>query len=57
LIRSVLRRVAQNPAALAESKALSALKLAIWTKKGRIPVDQVDLLSPLWQKYFESAGG
>jgi 5'-methylthioadenosine phosphorylase len=57
LIRRVLRRVAQNPAALADSKALSALKLAIWTKKGRVPRDQVELLSPLWQKYFANAGG
>jgi hypothetical protein len=49
--------VAQNPEALSESKALSALKLAIWTKKGRIPEEQVRTLSPLWQKYFEGTGG
>jgi 5'-methylthioadenosine phosphorylase len=57
LIRRVLRRIAQNPQVLADSPALSALKLAIWSKKGRIPVDHVELLSPLWKKYFESAEG
>ncbi|HEY8666804.1 MAG TPA: hypothetical protein VIL86_09075, partial [Tepidisphaeraceae bacterium] len=56
LIKRVLRRIAQNPGALEQSPALSALKLAIWSDKSRVPADQVELLAPLWKKYFESAG-
>jgi 5'-methylthioadenosine phosphorylase len=57
LIRRVLGRVARNPDALAGSKALSALKLAIWTQKDRVAADQVELLAPLWKKYFQTADG
>ena len=53
LIRRALRRIAQDPQPLAASPALSALKLAIWSDKARIPRDQVELLGPLWMKYFE----
>jgi 5'-methylthioadenosine phosphorylase len=57
LIRRVLRRIAGDPEALAASPALAALKLAIWSDKARIPPDQVELLAPLWMKYFERAEG
>ena len=55
LIERCLRRIAQNPSELAASPALSALKLAIWSDKSRIPREQVELLAPLWMKYFENA--
>jgi len=54
LIQRVLQRIARNPQELAAAPALSALKLAIWTDKSKIPADQVELLAPLWMKYFES---
>ena len=57
LIRRVLARIAGNPAALGESKALSALKLGIWSAKGRIPEEHVQELLPLWGRYFEKIGG
>ena len=53
LIQRVLRRIAHDPQDLASSPALSALKLAIWTDKSRIPPDQVERLAPLWMKYFD----
>jgi 5'-methylthioadenosine phosphorylase len=52
LIRRVLRRVAQDPDALAASPALSALKLAIWSEKKRIAPGEIDRLGPLWARYF-----
>jgi 5'-methylthioadenosine phosphorylase len=52
LIGRALRRIAVNPQELAASPALGALKLAIWSDKARIPRDQVELLAPLWMKYF-----
>ena len=52
LIRRALRRIAQDPQSLAASPALSALRLAIWSDKARIPPEQVELLGPLWMRYF-----
>ncbi|HEY2587618.1 MAG TPA: MTAP family purine nucleoside phosphorylase [Tepidisphaeraceae bacterium] len=52
LIGRALRRIAADPQTLAASPALSALKLAIWSDKNRVPRDQVELLAPLWMKYF-----
>jgi len=52
LIQRVLARIATDPGELAASPALRALELAIWTDKSRIPPDQVELLAPLWVKYF-----
>ena len=52
LIQRALRRIAASPQELAGSPAQSALQLAIWTDKSRIPRDQVELLAPLWMKYF-----
>ena len=54
LIGRVLRRIAADPAQLAHSPALEALKLAIWSDKSRIPQDQVELLAPLWMKYVRN---
>ena len=53
LIQRVLARIAGDPAELDASPALRALELAIWTDKSRIPPDQVELLAPLWVKYFD----
>ena len=53
LIGRVLRRIAANPRELESSPALNALRLAIWSDKARMPRDQVELLAPLWMKYFE----
>ena len=52
LIRRALDRIAREPGELAASPALRSLELAIWTDKSRIPSDQVELLAPLWMKYF-----
>lgn len=57
LIRRALRRIAQDPRPLAASPALSALRLAIWSDKARVPRDQVELLGPLWMKYFGPTEG
>jgi len=56
LIRQAVARVAQSPdlqAQLAASPARRALQLAIWSDKNRIAADEVQLLAPLWMKYFE----
>lgn len=37
------------------SPAHTALKLAIWSDKSRIPEDEMQKLMPLWGKYFVSA--
>ena len=57
LIRRVLARVAKDPSPLAESKALSALKLAIWSNKKLIADEHVQAMLPVWGKYFEGFGG
>ncbi|HEV2689477.1 MAG TPA: hypothetical protein VGV35_13025, partial [Bryobacteraceae bacterium] len=53
LIRRAVQRIAGDPAAVANSPARQALKLAIWSDKDRIPRQDVELLAPLWMKYFE----
>jgi 5'-methylthioadenosine phosphorylase len=55
LIRRAVERIAADPKQLAECPAHSALKLAIWSDKARIPRDEVERLAPLWMKYFETA--
>ena len=57
LIRRALDRIAREPGELAASPALRSLELAVWTDKSRIPPDQVELLAPLWMKYFGEADG
>lgn len=57
LIRATLARIAASAddrAALADSPARQALRLAIWSEKSAVPSDEVELLGPLWMKYFES---
>ena len=56
LIRSAVRRIAADAGLrdqLLASPACSALRLAIWSDKARVPRDEVELLAPLWMKYFE----
>jgi hypothetical protein len=55
LIRAALARIAGNAdlqAQLLASPACSALRLAIWSDKAKIAPDEVELLKPLWMKYF-----
>jgi 5'-methylthioadenosine phosphorylase len=56
LIRQAVARVAGSSelqAQLAAAPARRALQMAIWSDKSRIPPDDVQLLAPLWMKYFE----
>jgi 5'-methylthioadenosine phosphorylase len=39
--------------ALMTSPARQALRLGIWSDKGRIPPDEVERLRPLWGRYFD----
>jgi 5'-methylthioadenosine phosphorylase len=57
LIQRALARITRDPQALLASPALNALKLAIWSDKRRIPPDQVEMLAPLWKKYFDQPEG
>ncbi|QOV87931.1 MTAP family purine nucleoside phosphorylase [Humisphaera borealis] len=55
LIKAAVARIAGDEglqSQLLASPACSSLALAIWSDKDRIPRDQVELLSPLWMKYF-----
>ncbi len=57
LIRRAVSQIAtQAPLreALIKSPALQSLQLAIWSDKSRIPRDEVELLAPLWMRYFEA---
>jgi 5'-methylthioadenosine phosphorylase len=53
LMRRAVERIAADPGLVANSPAHSALKLAIWSDKSRIARQGVELLGPLWMKYFE----
>jgi 5'-methylthioadenosine phosphorylase len=53
LMRRAVERIAREPEALAACPARDALALAIWSDKARIPREQVELLAPLWMRYFE----
>lgn len=55
LIKAAVAKIAGDEGLrerLMASPACSALKLAIWSDKSRIPRDEVELLAPLWMKYF-----
>jgi len=55
LIKAAVSRIAKDETLqqeLLSSPACSALQLAIWSDKSRIAPEQVELLSPLWMKYF-----
>jgi len=60
LIRRTVGMIATQPQLadeLAAAPARRALQLAIWSDKSRIPRDEVELLGPLWMKYFEDQPG
>lgn len=50
--RAVQRMSSMTPAEL-DSPAHHALRLGIWSEKGRIEPQEVQRLAPLWIKYFE----
>jgi 5'-methylthioadenosine phosphorylase len=52
LMRRAVERIAADPKPLADCPAHQALKLGIWSDKSRIPREEVELLGPLWMKYF-----
>jgi 5'-methylthioadenosine phosphorylase len=55
LIRRAISRIAADAGlreTLASTPARTALELAIWSDKKRIPRDEVELLKPLWINYF-----
>src|SRR6266850_811849 len=52
VIRRAIRLLAERREQLPPSPAQSALKLGIWSDKGRIDQDEVKRLGPLWMKYF-----
>ena len=54
LIRRAVGRIAERPQVLDGCPAGSALKLAIWSDKSRLAPQDVELLGPLWSKYFQS---
>jgi 5'-methylthioadenosine phosphorylase len=54
LVDSAIALMAHRQDELRTSPALSALKLAIWSDKSKIPPDEVRRLGPLWLQYFET---
>jgi 5'-methylthioadenosine phosphorylase len=52
VIRRAIRMLAERRESLPESPAQSALRLGIWSEKGRIDAQEVQRLGPLWMKYF-----
>jgi 5'-methylthioadenosine phosphorylase len=54
LIRRAVEKIAAAPEIVADCPARQALKLAIWSDKTQIPREDVELLAPLWMKYFET---
>ncbi len=53
LMRRAVERIAADPRLVSGAGAASALKLAIWSDKTRIPPEEVERLGPLWTKYFD----
>jgi 5'-methylthioadenosine phosphorylase len=53
LIRRAVSLMADRRDELLAAPAQQALKLAIWSDKSRIPREEVELLGPLWMRYFE----
>ena len=53
LISRTLPALAARQDELLAAPARSALRLAIWSDKARIPRDDVETLAPLWGKYFQ----
>jgi 5'-methylthioadenosine phosphorylase len=55
VIRRAVQIIAERQKELPASPAQSALELAIWSDKARIPQAEVQRLRPLWIKYFGAA--
>ena len=53
LMRRTVELMVQRRAELEECPARHALKLAIWSEKAKIPMEERQRLAPLWMKYFE----
>lgn len=52
LLRKAVDLMAANPRRLADSPAQHALRMAIWSDKSKIDLDEQQRLAPLWLKYF-----
>jgi 5'-methylthioadenosine phosphorylase len=52
VIRRAIGLLGERRQSLPESPAQSALRLGIWSDKGRIEPEEVQRLAPLWMKYF-----
>jgi 5'-methylthioadenosine phosphorylase len=55
LMRAAVERIAADPAALDACPASTALELAIWSDKTKIPHEEIDRLRPIWGAYFPQA--
>ena len=55
LMRAAVERIAAAPEALDACPATTALELAIWSDKSKIPHEEIDRLRPLWGEYFPGA--
>jgi 5'-methylthioadenosine phosphorylase len=55
LIRRAVQLMAGRGDELMAAPARSALKLAIWSDKSRVPREEVERLGPLWGRYFEGS--
>jgi len=53
LMKRAVELMATRRELLESCPAQSALKLAIWSDRSKIPIDEVQRLSPLWMKYFQ----
>ena len=53
LMRRTVELMSQRRPELDECPARNALKLAIWSDKAKISVNERQRLAPLWMKYFE----
>jgi len=54
LIRRTIELMASRGEQLETCPARSALELAIWSDKSRVPAAEIERLAPLWGRYFES---
>ena len=52
VIRRAIGLLGERRENLPESAAQSALRLGIWSEKGKIEPQEVQRLAPLWMKYF-----
>ena len=52
LMKRTVERMGRERALLETCPAMTALKLAIWSDKAKIPADEITRLAPLWGNYF-----